>query len=357
MQIVRVEVYRHSMKLAVPYTIAYQTVDSTENIFVKVVTDSRLVGMGVAAPDKDVTGETALDVFNVLQDVGAGLLVGQDPLRAAYLMESVREPLRLFPSGRAALDMALHDLLGKKAGLELWQILGGYRTGIVTSITVGILPLEETLRAAREYVARGFRCLKLKGGMDAQEDAARVKAVRRELGKDIEIRFDANQGFDFEAALAFVKAVEGAGVELLEQPTPRGQQDLLRSVTGSVSLPVMADESLMTLRDAFRLARHDVVDMVNVKLMKVGGIAEALQVNAVARSAGLEVMVGCLDESALGISAGLHYALARPNVVYADLDGHLDLLGDPFAGAVRLENGVLYPSGKPGLGCDDVDIG
>jgi L-alanine-DL-glutamate epimerase-like enolase superfamily enzyme len=349
-KITRVEVWAVRMPLRTPYTIAFQTVNETVNIFCRVETVDGLNGYGCAAPDPDITFEEPAEVERQMKGAGTDTLVGADALRTALLVEQLEVALRGFPSAQAAFDMALHDLLGKKANLPLWKLLGGYRTEIATSITVGIMPLDETVKAASEYVAQGFRCIKLKGGKDADEDAARVVAVRKAVGPAIELRFDANQGFSLEESQRFVRLSESADLELVEQPTPRGQPDLLGRVTASVPVPIMADESLMSLRDAFRLASGNLVDMVNVKLMKTGGIEEALLVNAVARSAGLEVMVGCMDEAALAIAAGLHYALARPNVVYADLDGHLDLLYDPTAGCVLLDQGILRPTEHPGLG-------
>lgn len=340
------------MRLIEPYRIAYETVETATNVFLRVTTDDGLVGVGCAAPDEQVTGESSESVLQVLRDVVEPAVHGADPFRSAQLLETLRADLKGHSSARAAFDMTLHDLLGKKAGLPVWKLLGGYRESIPTSVTIGILPDRETVERARDWVRRGFQVLKLKGGADVEDDVARTMQVRAAVGESIVLRFDANQGYTVDEAIRFVEQTRAARVEMLEQPTPKTEPKLLARVSRQVHLPVMADESLMTLRDAFALAKDELVDMINVKLMKVGGIAEALQINAVARAAGLEVMVGCMDESAVAISAGLHFALARPNVEYADLDGHLALEGDPAAGAVRIENGVLYPGEGPGLGVD-----
>ncbi|MCB1183791.1 dipeptide epimerase [bacterium] len=349
MRIRAVEAWPVAMTLAEPYTIAYETVDRADNVFLRL--DAGPVGgCGCAAPDLPVTGETAAETLAVLSGPVADALRGADPLRPAAALARVGDLLADRPSARAAVDMALWDLVGRQAGLPLWRLWGGYRTRIRTSVTIGILPVDETVTRARDFLAQGFRCLKIKGGLDPDGDAERVHRVREAVGPGVALRFDANQGYDVAQSLAFVAAVRGAKLELIEQPTPHGEPGLLGEVTAAVHLPIMADESLRTLRDAFRLARRDLADMANIKLMKVGGPTTARHIDAVARAAGLEVMVGCLDEAALGIAAGLHFALSSSNVHFADLDGHLDLRDDPTAGAVILRDGWLLPTDAPGLG-------
>ncbi|MBT8305896.1 MAG: dipeptide epimerase, partial [Maribacter sp.] len=221
------------------------------------------------------------------------------------------------------------------------------------SITIGILPLQETLKRAAEFVAIGFSIIKVKGGLSLEDDIQKMIRLR-ELYPKLILRFDGNQGYSVEESLAFVKSTEVVGIEIFEQPTKVGKDERMGLVTNQVAIPVMADESLKTLKDAFRLAQNERLDMVNIKLQKVGGILEGMHINSVAKSAKLDAMVGCIDECGLGISAGLHFALSRPNIQYADLDGHLDIKDDPFKELFTIERGILYPSEHPGLGKIDL---
>lgn len=354
MKITHVETWEVKMGLREPYTIAYETISQANNIFIRIETNKGITGYGCAAPDLEITGETCDTVLQACRDTIIPLLKDSDPLRIAFILERLRKVKTVVPgpSATAMVDMALYDILGKTAGMPIYRLLGGFRKNFRTSVTIGILPLDETVKKAVDFARQGFKALKIKGGSNVDADIEKILKVREAIGKKIEIRFDANQGYSVEDSLRFFNATRSARVELIEQPTPRGEIDLLGHVTRGIAIPIMADESLMNLRDAFRLARRDLVDMVNVKLMKCGGISDALHINAVARAANLDVMVGCMDEAAIGIAAGLHFALARPNVVYADLDGHFDLINDPSQGAVILRHGTLYPTDKPGLGLD-----
>ncbi len=339
------------MPLAVPYTIAYETVSHTTNIILKLITDKGITGWGCAAPDLTVTGETPEDVITSIETVIRDMLKGQTPFGIARITHDLKQPLAQASSARAMVDMALYDIMARKADIPLYQLLGGFRHEIATSITIGIIPLAETLEQAKRHLKNGFTILKLKGGLNLEEDIEKVLKLRECLGRNFSLRFDANQGYSVEQSVAFIDKIKTADLEIIEQPTSRKIEERLGQVTQAVSVPVMADESIKTLKDAFRLASNDRIDMINIKIMKMGGIFESQHINSVAKAAGLEVMVGCMDESALGISAGLHFALSRANIEYADLDGHLDLLNDPFSGLFHLKDGTLYPADAPGLGC------
>jgi len=338
------------MKLSEPYTIAYETIEKTVNVFLIIKTNTGIIGYGCAAPDKAVTGETPETAMDSFKGIIEAELKDKDPLCFSKLLANIKAKIPDQPSAMAAVDMALYDILGKTANSPLWKILGGFRDCIKTSITIGILTVEETIERANKFARDGFTCLKIKGGVNVESDIERILKIRESVGKSIEIRFDANQGYSVDDSIKFAVGTRSANIQFIEQPTSNTKPEMLGRVKNELSVPVMADESLMTLSDALYLAENNFVDLFNVKLMKVGGISEALHINSIAKAAGLEVMVGCMDESALCISAGLHFALARPNVLFADLDGHLDLLGDPTTGSVILKDGVLYPNDKPGLG-------
>jgi len=354
--IVAADVRRLELRLTEPYTIAYETYDRTTNLFIRLVDELGNVGQGCAAPTPEVTGESAEGCERALLRV-AGMLQ-EDP---AVAVET--DQLRRAPAAAAAVEMARIDLRAQRLGVPAGELLGSLRGSAATSITLGIMETEEMLRRAAGHVAAGFRALKIKGGQSAVDDADRLHRLREALGTGIELRFDANQGYDVETTLRLAAAIAGIGVTVLEQPTPASEPDALSAVlvglrqlrdTGRQVPALMADESATDLLSAARLVIEDRVEALNIKLMKIGGIAPAQALDRLAAAAGLPTMVSCMDEAALSIAAGLQFALASANVRWVDLDGHLDLVDDPSAPAVRLREGLLSPGRGPGFGCPDL---
>jgi L-alanine-DL-glutamate epimerase-like enolase superfamily enzyme len=321
-----------------------------DNIFLLIETDAGISGCGVAAPDKEVTGEDVESVLEAYHQRIEPILHGADPLHYSRIYEQLEDAIPGETAAMAMVEIALYDLIARKAGIPLYVFLGGYRDRIRTSVTLGLLPDEEILRRVRVLLDKGVRAFKLKGGKDVERDIRIVGKLGSLLPRGAEINFDAEQGYSLIEAAHFIRHTRHTGLSMLEQPTTPEltfQWHLLRQES---DILVMADESLRKLSDSFILTSRQVVDMLNIKLMKVGGITPALQINSSARSASVRCMMGCMQESSLGAAAALHVALARPNITHADLDSWMWLERDPYIGIMRMENGFLYPNGLPGLG-------
>jgi L-alanine-DL-glutamate epimerase-like enolase superfamily enzyme len=257
------------------------------------------------------------------------------------------------PAARAATDMALHDLWAKHLGLPLVELLGRVHRSLPTSITIGIGSIQESIQEAREYRDRGFRIIKVKIGRSIEEDVERLHSLRQEMGRETIIRVDANQGYSVDRFKKFLKQTASLALECIEQPLAARDIAGMRGLPEAVRKKVVADESLVDARDLITCLEHPrPFGIYNVKLMKCGGIAPAMQIAEIAQLAGLDLMWGCMDESIVGISAALHAALASPATRYLDLDGHLDLARDLVTGGFVLQNGELSVTDNAGLGVD-----
>jgi muconate cycloisomerase len=249
--------------------------------------------------------------------------------------------------------MALHDWQGRRLGVPVWQMFGLDRDRIVpTSITIGINPPEVLREIVPEVLARtGARALKVKlGGPGGSEaDQERFAAVQAAATHPVLWRVDANGGWDVETARNMIRWLAERGVEFVEQPLARGQEADLPAVHYNTPLPIYADESVCLAADIPPLA--GAIDGVNLKLMKCGGLREALRIIHTARAHGLKVMMGCMSESSLAITAAAHLS---PLADALDLDSHLNLSPDPFTGA-NYAAGRVLPTSAPGLGVTRTD--
>lgn len=331
-----------------PVTIARGSSPISEVVFLT-VHSGRRVGHGCAAPT-EVTRENVHSVRNAFQSMSRALagLEFEQPYKVHDRMDRAIQGM---PSAKAALDMALHDLAAQAAGMPLYSYLGGRRDRLPTDMTIGIMDTAPAVDRARRWAGFGFRALKIKVGRDWKADAKRVKAIRDAVGRDVEFRVDANQGYSRSDALNFARAVRKEGVSVFEQPLSAEDWEGMRALSETSPIPVMADEMVLTAEDAKKLRWSNAARAVNLKLMKHGGIFRAMEVNTICESAGYPTMVGCMGEPQLSIAAALHFALAEKNVRWIDLDSYFNIASDPSSG-LRFERGELVVPAKPGLGID-----
>ena len=336
-----------------PYTIAFKTVDEVKNAFVEITLENGTTGIGAGNPSEYVTGESFEQCEKALHENNLDFLVGRDIRELNQLLYEVLVRFPKNPAARAALDIALHDVFTKHLNIPLVKFLGQKITSMPTSNTIGIKNVEDTLKEAQEYGDRGFTVLKVKLGKDLDEDVERLVKLREKFGKRFTIRIDANQGYTVEQTIAFAKRTAQLDVELIEQPLPAKQD--VRALPEAIRKKVAADEALLSPADGLSLSTAPVAaGIFNIKLMKCGGVREALRIADIAALQNIELFWGCNDESIVSITAALHAAFSCAHTKYIDLDGSLDLARDVVRGGFVLKDGVMYCSDKPGLGLERV---
>ena len=351
MKITQATFWTEQLALTRPYTIAYERIDSVENIFVRLQAENGAIGVGVAAPDAEVTGESEDDCRLALETGLESLLMGADIRCFNKMLRQVDKAMPTQPAARAAIDIAVHDLWAKHLGLPLVDVLGRCHRSLPTSITIGIKSVAESLEEVEEYKGRGFKIVKVKIGQSLEQDVECLSHIRGQAGREMILRVDANQGYTPDEYKKFVDRTASLELEFIEQPLPAGYLDGMRRLPEPVRKMTAADESLLDARDALEcLQPPRPFGIFNIKLMKCGGIVAGLRIAEIANLAGIDLMWGCMDESRIGIAAALHAALASPATRYLDLDGSLDLARDLADGGFILEDGKLRVTDQPGLG-------
>jgi L-alanine-DL-glutamate epimerase-like enolase superfamily enzyme len=319
------------LKLKHPFRISRSVTEVKKNVIVNI--DE---GIGEAAPSA-YYGENAETVIECLEKVKDQ--IGDDPFQIESILSKLNEKITGNFSAKAAIDLALHDLIGKRLNIPLYKLLGlNGKAPIVTSYTIGIDTPEKMKEKTKE--AKDFLIYKVKVGVE--NDIEMVKAVREMT--DAKIRVDANAGWTPDEAIEKIKRLAEYDIEFVEQPTDPKDKEGLKKIKKDVNVPIIIDEHLMTAKDILQFV--GLCDGINIKLAKCGGIREALRMIHVARAHDLLVMIGCMIESSVGITAAAHIGSL---VDFLDLDGNLLLSNDPYVG-VKLQKGKLYLSDLPGLG-------
>lgn len=314
-------------KLVIPmkceFRISFMVLSSVTNIIVKITTDNGLAGYGEAAPIEFVTGETCDTVLKTLE-LFRKRLIGMDAMNIGGIHSVMDELIKHNTSAKCAIDIALYDLCGKYQERPVYKILGGISGRVQNDVTIGIDSAEQMVAEALKNVRNGYRILKVKAGIDVNNDIEVLAKIREAVGPDVRLRVDANQGYTIKNAIFAAEHMSKAGVEVIEQCLKaddiEGHAVIRHQVSG---IKIMLDESVHSPQDAKKIVCCGAADMLNIKLMKCGGLFRAVQINDIAEAAGISCMVGCMMESKIAITAGLSLVASKKNVTDADCDSFM----------------------------------
>ena len=318
-------------------------------VIVEARSESGRVGYGETREATEITGDTHEGILSLINGRFGSALKGMDPFDIEAVHDTMEIKAHGNPAAKCGVDMALYDLMGHISGLPAYHLLGGRtKSEVITSKAVGLAPLFDMVEEARFLVGQGFSVLKLKTGIDPDAEIAMVKAVREAVGPKVGLKLDANQGWNFKQALKVLRAVEDCSIEVVEQPLPewdlKGSAELRRLVAP----PIMLDEGVKSPQDVIRIVEERAADMINIKLLKCGGLYPASAINSIAEAAGMICQIGSLDTT-VGSAAAAHLATAKKNIRYAEIAGPTRIARDVASGLTIRGEKVLV-GGGPGLG-------
>ena len=358
MKITHIELGMLRVPLKTPFKTALRTVETVEDVVVLVHTDTGHTGYGEAPATAPITGDTLGSIIEAIHRFIGPRLIGQEVANLNRISNLIQSSMERNTSAKAAVEIAVYDLWAQLHGAPLYQMLGGGDPVITTDITISVDYIDKMVADSLSAIDRGFESLKIKVGKDIGLDIERVKAIHAAVEGRALLRLDANQGWTAKQAVFALQTLEDAGVklELVEQPVKAHDLAGLRYVTERVHTPVMADESVFGPREVVELIRMRAADIVNIKLMKTGGISNAVKIADICGLYGVDCMIGCMLESSIGVAAAVHLAVAKSDVISKiDLDGPSLCRYDPVASGVIFNESEISVTDAPGLGISGID--
>lgn len=356
MRIVALDLWhiRSPLVKAYPLSKLYGTLTHAEAVFLRLTTEDGLVGWGEADPNMPFTEESHGGVMLFLEQAAAPRLIGRDARDWGAILHEVDALAPGNPTAKGALDMALHDLAGKAAGLPVSALLGGkLRDAIALLWPLGSESLEDSAAVVEDKIAAGYRCFMIKtGARDVAEDAARTLGLIERFGDRAGFIADANQGWGEAEALRYLALIGAAPLVLLEQPVARDNTAGLKRVRAAALAPVSADEAVFSPRQAAELAAAGAVDAFSIKPSKNGGLAPSRKIAALAEAHGLGILMNSMIEFGVTQAASLQLGLTLPNLIDC---GHaymstLRIAKDPTDFSDCVTDAVAHDPGRPGLG-------
>lgn len=344
--------------LKTPFKTAMRTVSEIEDVVIIVETDTGQKGYGSAPATAVITGDTHGSIIEAISKVIGPALIGQDIADLNRLTGIIQTAIVRNFSAKAALEMAVYDLYGQLYRAPLYKLLGGGENVITTDITISVDYIDKMVEDTLTAIDLGFETLKIKVGKDPALDIERIKAIYAAINGRALIRLDANQGWTPKQTVSVLRALENSGVqlELVEQPVRGDDIEGMKYVTDRIQTPVMADESSFGPKEAYELIRTRAADIINIKLMKTGGISNAIKIADIAGIYGVKCMIGCMLESSIGVAAAAHIAVAKSDVItMIDLDTPSLGLYDPVTSGVKFDGAEITVTDEPGLGISNID--